>query len=74
MVKRISFMSWLDIPVLIFSKFRGSSPANPNGIKIPVMMIRIGKIIAATIPPAENSDHQIGSLDFAISTLTIPAM
>jgi hypothetical protein len=26
------------------------------------------------MPPAENSDHQIGSLDFAISTLPIPAM
>jgi len=66
MVKRISFMSWLDTPVLILSKFRGSSPANPNGIKIPVMMIRIGKTIAAIMPPAENSDHQIGSLDLAI--------
>ena len=66
MVKRISFMSWLDTPVLILSKLRGSSPANPNGIKIPVMMIRIGKTIAAIMPPAENSDHQIGSLDLAI--------
>ena len=66
MVKRISFMSGLDTIALIFSKLRGSSVTHPNGIKIPVIMIRIGKTIAAIMPPAENSDHQIGSLDLAI--------
>ena len=66
-------MSGWDTAVLIFSKFRGSSPANPNGTKIPVMMIKMGSTIAATMPPAENSDHQIGSLDFAIPTPPIPA-
>ena len=67
-------MSSLDIPVLIFSKLRGSFPAHPNGTKTPVIMIRMGRTIAATMPPAENSDHQIGSLDFAIPTSPISAM
>ena len=58
----------------ILSKFKGSSPTNPNGTKMPVMMIRMGNIIAAIMPPAENSDHQIGSLDFAISTLPTPTI
>ncbi len=67
-------MSWLDTAVLIFSKLRGSSPAHPNGTKMPVMMIRMGRIIAATMPPAENNDHQIGSLDFGIPKPLISAM
>ena len=64
MVKRISLINGLDAAEYILSK--ELSFTSPRGINIPVIVIRAGNTIADIMPPAEKSDHQIGSLDFPI--------
>src|SRR3990170_4560738 len=58
--------SGFDSRVWSLVNSRASSGIHPSGQAIPVRNIRTGMRKAATTPPAENKDHQIGSLDFAM--------
>ena len=48
-----------------------ASPVSPRGSRMPVTTTSTGVKNADTMPPAEKSDHHIGSLDFATYIFTM---